>query len=83
MHRGLYLPENHFLNSKVVSVHPLSGGDRVIPWEPRVSESIYSYSSGQNGHHLVDSPGGQWSAPVVGLGIVELVEQFDGVLDSV
>jgi len=43
---------------------------------------IYPYSLGQNGHDFVGSAGGDGGAPVVGFGVVELVQAVDGGADG-
>ena len=43
---------------------------------------IHPYPAGENGHHFIGPSGGEGFAPVIGLGVVELVEQGDGVADG-
>ena len=43
---------------------------------------IDSDSFGEDGHQLIGASGGEGFAPVVGFGVVEFVEQGDGVADG-
>ena len=43
---------------------------------------IHPDPTGQNGHHFVGPPGGQRFAPVVRFGVIEPMEQSDGITNT-